>query len=58
MLRLWQKECIHTALHKYLLSQFNFLAMATPGAGKTWMAAQLASQLFELDKIDLVVCFT
>jgi superfamily II DNA or RNA helicase len=58
MLRLWQEECIATALLKYELGQTNFLAMATPGAGKTHMAAHLASQLFSLDKIDLVVCFT
>jgi len=58
MLRQWQDECIHTALLKYQLGQTNFLAMATPGAGKTHMAAHLTSRLFELDKIDLVVCFT
>jgi superfamily II DNA or RNA helicase len=57
MLRLWQDECINIALIKYQQGQSNFLAMATPGAGKTWMAAHLASRLFELDKIDLVVCF-
>lgn len=58
MLRVWQEECISTALLKYQLGQTNFLAMATPGAGKTRMAAHLASRLFELDKIDLVICFT
>lgn len=58
MLRVWQDECINTALLKYQLGQTNFLAMATPGAGKTRMAAELASRLFELDKIDLVICFT
>ncbi len=58
MLRVWQDECITTALLKYQLGQTNFLAMATPGAGKTRMAAHLASRLFELDKIDLVICFT
>lgn len=58
MLRVWQEECISTALLKYQLGQTNFLAMATPGAGKTRMAAHLASRLFELDRIDLVICFT
>ncbi len=58
MLRLWQDECITTALLKYQLGQTDFLAMATPGAGKTRMAAHLASRLFDLDKIDLVICFT
>lgn len=58
MLRVWQEECISTALLRYQLGQTNFLAMATPGAGKTRMAAHLASRLFELDRIDLVICFT
>lgn len=58
MLRVWQDDCITTALLKYQLGQTDFLAMATPGAGKTRMAAQLASRLFDLDKIDLVICFT
>jgi len=58
MLRVWQEDCITTALLKYQLGQKNFLAMATPGAGKTRMAAHLTSRLFELDKIDLVICFT
>jgi len=58
MLRVWQEECISAALLKYHLGQTNFLAMATPGAGKTCMAAYLASRLFELDRIDLVICFT
>jgi len=58
MLRLWQEECINKALIKYQVGQRNFLTMATPGAGKTRMAAHLANRLFELDKIDLVVCFT
>lgn len=58
MLRVWQEECISTALLKYQLGQTNFLVMATPGAGKTRMAGNLASRLFELDRIDLVICFT
>jgi len=58
MLRVWQDECITTALLKYQLGQTDFLAMATPGAGKTRMAGYLASRLFELDRIDLVICFT
>ncbi len=58
MLRTWQDECITTALRKYQCDLTNFLAMATPGAGKTYMAAHLAKRLFELGKIDLVLCFT
>ncbi|PWI34234.1 diguanylate cyclase [Vibrio albus] len=58
MLRAWQKECVELALEKYLSGQEHFLSQATPGAGKTVMAAELASQLFELDEIDLVLCFS
>lgn len=58
MLRPWQRECIDAALIKYQSGQANFLAMATPGAGKTRMASYLVNQLFEQNKIDLVICFT
>lgn len=58
MLRIWQKECVALALEKYLSGQQHFLSQATPGAGKTVMAAELASRLFERDEIDLVLCFS
>lgn len=35
-----------------------FLAQATPGAGKTFMAANLAKGLFERSMIDFVICFS
>ncbi|MDN9032334.1 DEAD/DEAH box helicase family protein, partial [Enterobacter hormaechei] len=35
----------------------HFFCQATPGAGKTRMAAELASRLLELGMIDLVLCF-
>jgi hypothetical protein len=33
-LREWQKECIDTALDKYLSGYKHFLALATPGVRK------------------------
>jgi len=35
----------------------HFFCQATPGAGKTRMAAEMASRLIEQDRIDLVLCF-
>ncbi|WP_318408700.1 DEAD/DEAH box helicase [Photobacterium leiognathi] len=58
MLRLWQKECISSAISHYRNGQCHFLAQATPGAGKTRMAAYLARELIDSDMIDLVICFS
>ena len=55
-LRNWQRSCIEHALQHYK-STPHFLCQATPGAGKTRMAAELAKKLFEEDRIDLVLCF-
>jgi len=55
-LRDWQLSCIDTALEHYI-STPHFLCQATPGAGKTRMAAELTSRLLEQDRIDLVLCF-
>ncbi|MCP4985478.1 MAG: DEAD/DEAH box helicase family protein [Colwellia sp.] len=57
-LRQWQAECIHLALAKYLSRTSHFLALATPGAGKTLMASELAEQLLKSDLVDLVICFS
>jgi len=56
-LRHWQAECIAQAHRQYLEGQSHFLCLATPGAGKTKMAALLAKQLLDQNLIDLVVCF-
>lgn len=58
MLRLWQEECSKKALEKYCSNQRHFFCQATPGAGKTVLAATVASRLFEKDMIDLVLCFS
>lgn len=55
-LRDWQISCISRALEHFTLTP-HFLCQATPGAGKTRMAAWLARRLLEQNKIDLVMCF-
>lgn len=55
-LRTWQQQCIEAALTHFVTTP-HFLCQATPGAGKTRMAAALARCLFEINKIDLVLCF-
>ncbi|MBB2496487.1 DEAD/DEAH box helicase [Aquipseudomonas ullengensis] len=55
-LRDWQTSCISTALEHFTLTP-HFFCQATPGAGKTRMAAGLASRLLEQNRIDLVLCF-
>ncbi|KMT66778.1 DEAD/DEAH box helicase [Catenovulum maritimum] len=57
-LRQWQSECIELALKQYLGGHSHFLTLATPGAGKTLMASELANQLLRKDLVDLVICFS
>ena len=57
-LRLWQTECINLALTQYQSGNSHFLALATPGAGKTLMASELANQLLKNNMVDLVICFS
>ena len=58
MLRSWQQECVELAVNKYTLGDKHFLCQATPGAGKTMMAASLAKMLFDKNMIDRVICFS
>ncbi|MGF1827455.1 DEAD/DEAH box helicase [Vibrio splendidus] len=58
MLRRWQSECSDRALIKYKNSQSHFLCQATPGAGKTVLAATIASRLLHECMVDLVLCFS
>ncbi|WP_430292801.1 DEAD/DEAH box helicase [Pseudomonas sp. B1-22] len=55
-LRDWQSSCITTALEHFALAR-HFFCQATPGAGKTRMAAELAGRLLQQSRIDLVLCF-
>ncbi|MCJ8318574.1 MAG: DEAD/DEAH box helicase family protein [Colwellia sp.] len=57
-LRNWQSECINSAISNYKNVKKHFLTLATPGAGKTLMASVLAKKLYDLDMIDLVLCFS
>ncbi|WP_299010250.1 DEAD/DEAH box helicase family protein [uncultured Shewanella sp.] len=56
-LRAWQQACVENALRLYR-SQKHFMCLATPGAGKTVMAAELAARLIKLNKVDFVLCFS
>jgi superfamily II DNA or RNA helicase len=57
-LRQWQSECCKSALKQFNKGRSHFLCLATPGAGKTVMAAEIAACLFDQDKIDFVLCFS
>ncbi|MER2498271.1 DEAD/DEAH box helicase family protein [Vibrio neptunius] len=58
MLRKWQQECSERALQNYKNRQHHFFCQATPGAGKTVLAATIASRLLKDDMVDLVLCFS
>ncbi|NAW84033.1 DEAD/DEAH box helicase family protein [Vibrio sp. V43_P6S15P86] len=59
MLRTWQAECVDQAINKFSSNRRpHFFCQATPGAGKTVMAAEVAMRLFEEGMIDLVLCFS
>lgn len=58
MLRKWQSECLNKALDKYAANHSHFFCQATPGAGKTILAANIASKLLQNDMVDLVLCFS
>ncbi|WP_144962059.1 DEAD/DEAH box helicase [Pseudomonas oryzihabitans] len=55
-LRVWQSNCIESAIQHYQHSR-HFFCQATPGAGKTRMAAELAKEMLQKGLIDLVLCF-
>ena len=57
-LRQWQHNCITLAFNRYLNNNNHFLALATPGAGKTLMASELADKLLKNNMIDLIICFS
>ncbi len=58
MLRTWQQGCIKQAVEKYKSGGKHFLVQATPGAGKTVMAAYVSKQLLDANMIDLIMCFS
>ncbi len=58
MLRKWQAECVTHAMEKYKSGFNHFFCQATPGAGKSIMAATLANTLLNKGMIDLILCFS
>lgn len=56
LLRNWQSECIEKALGHFEHHR-HFFVQATPGSGKTFMAAELARRMLQERRIDFVVCF-
>lgn len=58
MLRVWQAECADLAVRKYQTGMTHFFCQATPGAGKTTLAAEIASRLLLQNMVDLVLCFS
>ena len=56
-LRNWQEKCAGLAIEKFSQEGQHFLCLATPGAGKTVMAAEIVKRLFQTEKIDFVICF-
>ncbi|UTZ36912.1 DEAD/DEAH box helicase family protein [Vibrio campbellii] len=59
MLRTWQAECAAQVIAKFTSNKHShFFCQATPGAGKTVMAAEVAKRLFQEGMIDLVLCFS
>tara|TARA_R110000751_G_scaffold67856_3_gene138284 strand:- start:1664 stop:3043 length:1380 start_codon:yes stop_codon:yes gene_type:complete len=55
-LRAWQAECLEHAQSHYL-NYRDFFVQATPGSGKTRLAAELAKWLLAEKLIDFVICF-
>ncbi|MCH1924161.1 DEAD/DEAH box helicase family protein [Shewanella sp. C32] len=58
MLRLWQAVCAADALRKFKAGGHHYFCQATPGAGKTTLAAEVALRLVQSDMIDLILCFS
>ena len=56
-LRKWQAQCVNEAIRHYQ-SDKHFFCQATPGAGKTIMAAELAARMREAGRVDFVLCFS
>ncbi|MEZ9595502.1 DEAD/DEAH box helicase [Shewanella sp. 10N.261.52.F9] len=57
-LRQWQSECVNRVLEHFSAKHKHFLCLATPGAGKTIMASEVAVQLLDQNLIEFVLCFS
>ncbi len=58
MLRVWQAECADIALDKYCSAKSHFFCQATPGGGKTVLAAEIALRLVKQGQVELILCFS
>lgn len=56
-LRTWQQRCTQQAISHYQYHP-HFFCLATPGAGKTITASEIAKKLREQNKIDFILCFS
>lgn len=57
-LRRWQRDAVSRCISCFRNGQNHFLCLATPGAGKTYMASTVAKRLLENREIDFVFCFS
>lgn len=55
-LRNWQVHCVATALERFRIHK-HFLCLASPGAGKSAMAAEVGRRLVHSGDIDFILCF-
>ena len=55
MLRSWQKSCLSQAINFYK-NEKHYFCLATPGAGKTVLAAEIAKVLLQKGDVDYVIC--
>ena len=59
MLRPWQADCVELALEKYLSGQSHFQVRGhSRGRKNSSHQQEIAKKLYDLDKIDLVLCFS
>ncbi len=58
MLRDWQTACLSAVKKHYSQNHKHFFCLATPGAGKSVLAAEVTAYLFDTKQIDFVICFS
>ena len=57
-LRRWQRDAVTRCLSRFRDGHAHFLCLATPGAGKTYMASTVAKKLLVSGEVDFVFCFS
>jgi superfamily II DNA or RNA helicase len=56
-LRNWQLKCVAQAIGHYQIER-HFFCLATPGAGKSIMAAEIGRRLLAQGKVDYIICLS